>query len=177
MATKTKTNRAGTQANGRMVRSSHDLPEEARKHLVSLINENLADLFDLFSQTKQAHWNVKGPQFYSLHELYDELAAQLLRHVDSVAERATALGGAATGTVRMAAQATSIPEFPESAVGSRESVELLTQRYAAVAKSVREAIDEAEQQEDMDTADLFTEVSRDLDKDLWFLEAHIQQGE
>ena len=177
MATKTKTTRGQNQANGRLVRSSHDLPEEARKTLVNLLNEQLADLFDLFSQTKQAHWSVKGPQFYQLHELYDELAAQILGHIDTVAERATALGGVAMGTARMAAQNSRLSEFPGSAVSSRESVELLCERYASVAQSVREAIDEAEQQEDMGTADVLTEVSRDLDKDLWFLEAHIQQGE
>lgn len=175
MATKTKNARAGAKFDGRMVRSSNDLPEEARKEVVMLCNEALANLFDLFSQTKQAHWNVKGPQFYMLHELYDELAAQLLGHIDTVAERATALGGAATGTVRMAADASSLPEFSDGPIGSRESVEALCERYAAAAKLVRESIDKAEEQEDMDTADVFTEVSRDLDKDLWFLEAHIQQ--
>jgi starvation-inducible DNA-binding protein len=160
-----------------MAATHHDLPEEARQQMVQLCNEQLADTFDLFSQTKQAHWNVKGPQFYQLHELYDELAEQLLGHVDLIAERATALGGAATGTVRMAAGSTRLEDFTDGPVGSLESVQMLVERYANVARSTREAIDAAEEAEDKDTADLFTEVSRDLDKDLWFLEAHIQQGE
>ncbi len=175
MATKTKTQKNSRQAAG-LVKSSHDLPEETRQEMVDLLNEQLADTFDLFSQTKQAHWNVKGPEFYQLHELYDELAGQLLEFVDMIAERATILGGVASGTARMAAEATRLPEFSNSPVGSIESVQMLVERYAALAQSTREAIDEAEQAEDMDTADLFTEVSRGLDKALWFLEAHIQQS-
>jgi starvation-inducible DNA-binding protein len=154
-----------------------DLDQETRQQMVELCNQQMADLFDLFSQTKQAHWNVKGPQFYHLHELYDELAGVLLGFVDMVAERATALGGNATGTVRMAAQASNLPDFPAGAVGSMESVRLLAERYANVAESTRQAIDQAEEAEDMDTADLFTEVSREIDKSLWFLEAHIQETE
>lgn len=176
MATKTKTQKNSRPAAG-LVKTQNDLPEKARQEMVELLNEQLADTFDLFSQTKQAHWNVKGPQFYQLHELYDELAEQLLAFVDMIAERATALGGSATGTVRMAAQDTRLPDFSAGPVGSMESVQMLVERYAALAQSTREAIDKAEQAEDMDTADLFTEVSRGVDKALWFIEAHIQQGE
>jgi starvation-inducible DNA-binding protein len=175
MATQKK-NSKGTRAGTRLVETRNDLPADTRQLIVQLCNEQLADTFDLFSQTKQAHWNVKGPQFYHLHELYDELAESLLSHVDLIAERATALGGAATGTARMAAQATRLPEFSASAVGSMESVEMLVERYATLAESTRKAIDTAEQAEDMDTSDLFTEVSRDLDKSLWFLEAHLQNS-
>lgn len=183
MATRAKEQK-DTQANARgdtkprtvaMIKTHHDLPEETRMQMVQLLNDQLAGTFDLFSQTKQAHWNVKGPQFIQLHELYDELAEKLLGHVDMIAERATTLGGAATGTVRMAAQASKLPDFNPGFVGSMESVTLLVARYAMLAQAVREAIDEAEQAEDQDTTDLLTEVSRDLDKSLWFLEAHIQQ--
>ena len=152
----------------------NDLDAEIRQDMVDLLNKQLADTCDLFSQTKQAHWNVKGPQFYQLHELYDELAEGLLDFVDKIAERATALGGLALGTVRMAASSTSLNEYPEDAVGSMTSVETLAERYASLAASTREAIDIAEGGDDMDTADLFTEVSRFLDKSLWFLEAHLQ---
>lgn len=158
-----------------MVNTHHDMPAEARQTVVQLLNEQLADTFDLFSQTKQAHWNVKGPEFYQLHELYDELAAQLLEYVDMIAERATALGGVATGTVRMAAGSTRLDEFAGAPVGSIESVEMLVERYADLAESTRQAIDQSQEAEDLDTADLFTEVSRALDKALWFLEAHIQK--
>jgi starvation-inducible DNA-binding protein len=174
MATKTKNSKSAAV---RFVKTSIDLPQESRATMVELLNDQLADTFDLFSQTKQAHWNVKGPQFYQLHELYDELAATLLGFVDLIAERATALGGSATGTVRMAAGATRLADFSDGPVGSLESVRMLVERYAALAQSTREAIDQAEQAEDMDTADLFTEVSRELDKSLWFLEAHLQGGD
>jgi starvation-inducible DNA-binding protein len=166
-----------TKEKTRMVSTQIDLDQKTRQEMVELCNQQMADLFDLFSQTKQAHWNVKGPQFFQLHELYDELAGVLLGFVDMVAERATALGGIATGTIRMAAEVSTLPEFSGGAVGSMESVRLLVERYAKVAESTRQAIETAEEAEDMDTADLFTEVSREIDKSLWFLEAHIQEPE
>ena len=152
-----------------------DLTAETRRKVIALLNQQLADTFDLFSQTKQAHWNVKGEEFYQLHKLYDDLAAELLAYVDLIAERATALGGAATGTVRMAAAASRLSEYPAGGIDSMPSVDALAKRYAALAASTREAIDTAEKAEDMGTADLFTEVSRGLDKSLWFLEAHLQK--
>jgi starvation-inducible DNA-binding protein len=153
-----KDTKQDSRHNGRMVPTHIDLPEDARQQMVQLLNEQLADTFDLFSQTKQAHWNVKGPDFYQLHELYDELAEQLLGYVDMIAECATALGGVATGTVRMAAGATRLEEFSAGPVGSMESIQLLVERYAALAQSTREGIDQAEEAKDMDTADLLTEV-------------------
>ena len=155
--------------------TQNDLAAETRKKMIDLLNAQLADTFDLFSQTKQAHWNVKGAQFYPLHKLYDELAAELLGYVDLIAERATALGGAAQGTVRMAAGAIRLAEYPAGGVDSLPSVDALAKRYAALAKTTRKAIDEADKAKDMDTADLFTEISRGLDKSLWFLEAHLQK--
>ena len=152
-----------------------DLAAETREEMIALLNRQLADTFDLFSQTKQAHWNVKGAQFYPLHELYDELAGLLLGFVDQIAERATALGGAAQGTVRMAADATRLTEYPSGGIDSLASVEALAERYAALAETTRKAIDNADEAGDMSTADLFTEVSRGLDKSLWFLEAHLQK--
>ncbi len=161
-------------ANKKTFSTQNDLPAETRKKMVDLLNRQLADTFDLFSQTKQAHWNVKGAQFYQLHELYDALAAELLAYVDLIAERATALGGAAQGTVRMAAGSARLPEYPAGGIDSLPSVDALAKRFAALAATTRKAIDTAEQAEDMGTADLFTEVSRGLDKSLWFLEAHLQ---
>ncbi len=151
-----------------------DLAPEVRKQMVALLNQLLADIFDLYSQTKQAHWNVKGPQFYALHELFDRLAGDLEGYIDMIAERATALGGLATGTARMAAAASRLPDLPLDVVEGQEVVKALVERFAQVAASTRAAIQEAEQAGDMGTADLFTEVVRGLDKGLWFLEAHIQ---
>lgn len=142
--------------------------------MIALLNQQLADTFDLYSQTKQAHWNVKGAQFYPLHELFDKLAHELEDYVDLIAERATALGGLALGTVRMSAAASRLPESSLDVVESIPSVETLATRYAGLAATTRAAIDAATEQADMDTADLFTDVSRGLDKSLWFLEAHLQ---
>jgi starvation-inducible DNA-binding protein len=152
----------------------NDLSPEVREQMVALLNQQLADIFDLYSQAKQAHWNVKGAQFHALHELFDKLAEQLTGYADAVAERATALGGLALGTVRLSAASSRLPEFAIDVTDSLPTVEVLAERYAALAASMREAIELADGQGDADTADLFTEVSRGLDKALWFLEAHLQ---
>lgn len=157
-----------------MHRTHNDMPEDTRKEMVDLLNQQLADTFDLLSQTKQAHWNVKGPQFIALHELFDELFGELVGYVDMIAERVTALGGTALGTVQMAAESSRLPDFPADVFESMAVVEAAVLRYADVAASTRAAIDTADTAGDMDSADLFTEISRGLDKGLWFLEAHLQ---
>ncbi len=154
-------------------KTSIDLDGETREQIVALLNQQLADTFDLYSQTKQAHWNVKGAQFFQLHELFDKLAGETLVYVDDIAERATTLGGTALGTARMSAAASRLPEYPDI-VGGQESVAALVERYAALAASTRAAIDASDNLSDADTADLFTGISRGLDKSLWFLEAHLQ---
>lgn len=151
-----------------------DLDEDLRQQMIAVLNAQLADTFDMFSMMKQAHWNVKGPQFIALHELFDEIADGLVPYVDMIAERATALGGMAMGTVRMAAQASRLDAYPADVVDSMETVRVVADRLADLAKSTREAADHAEESHDMDTNDLFIEISRDLDKWLWFLEAHLQ---
>ncbi len=151
-----------------------DLAPDVREKMIALLNQQLADAFDLYSQTKQAHWNVKGAQFYPLHKLFDDLAEELAGYIDMIAERVTALGGVATGTVRMAAAATRLPEYPEDVFDSMATVEVLAERFAHLAASTRQAIDIAADAGDADTSDLMTEVSRGLDKALWFLEAHVQ---
>ena len=143
--------------------------------IIAILNQQLADTFDLFSQTKQAHWNVKGLQFFQLHELFDRLAEEIEEHVDTIAERATALGGTALGTARLAAAASRLSEYPPDIVTGIQHLEVLIARYAALAVTTRAAIDGASDLGDADTADLFTEVSRDLDKALWFLESHVQE--
>lgn len=156
-------------------RTRIDLAPDVRGEMIELLNQRLADTFDLYSQTKQAHWNVKGPQFFSLHELFDKLAAELEGYADLIAERATALGGLAQGTVRLSAANSQLAELPLDVTGSMPTVETLAERYAALGASTRQAIETANDQGDLDTADLFTEVSRGLDKALWFLEAHLQE--
>ena len=151
-----------------------DLPADGREKLVALLNQQLADTFDLYGQAKQAHWNVKGPQFQQLHDLFEVLANQLSGYADMIAERATTLGGTALGTVRMSAEASRLPEYPLDPGGSMQHVEALAERFAALAATTRSAIKAAEEEDDVTTADLLTEVSRGLDKSLWFLEAHLQ---
>jgi starvation-inducible DNA-binding protein len=162
-------------ARTRTFKSRIDLPADRRKKLIALLNQHLADTFDLYGQCKQAHWNVKGPQFHQLHELFDELAAQISAYVDLIAERATGLGGTALGTVRMAAGVSRLRECPLDPVGSMEHVEALAERFATLAATTRSAIEVAAHLGDAGTADLLTEVSRGLDKSLWFLEAHLQE--
>jgi len=165
MATKTPT----------MFETRNDLPAESRERLVELLNARLADTFDLYSQLKQAHWNVKGPDFIQLHELYDTVAESVLEFVDEIAERATALGGLATGTVRMAAEASALDDYPLAATSGPETVQVVADRLAAYGAAVREAIETADSElGDLDTSDLFTEISRAIDKHLWFVEAHLQ---
>jgi len=155
-------------------KTKNDLSAKAREEMIALLNRQLADTFDLLSQTKQAHWNVKGPQFFQLHELFDKFAGELTGYVDTIAERATALGGIAHGTVRMAAKASRLPAYPAEVFDGMAVVDAIAMRYAVLGASTRAAITEANEKGDLDTADLFTEVSRGLDKSLWFLEAHRQ---
>jgi len=152
----------------------NDLPQTTRETIITLLNQHLADTFDLYSQTKQAHWNVKGMHFIQLHELFDALAGSVLGYVDEIAERATALGGYAKGTARMAAHNSRLSDFPETVVEGKEVVAVLAERYAQLAAFTREAIETALKYDDQDTADLMIEMSRGLDKHLWFLEAHLQ---
>lgn len=151
-----------------------DLSAEARGELVETLNQSLADALDLYSQVKQAHWNVKGPQFIALHELFDATAGEVLGYVDELAERATTLGGVARGTVRMAAEHSTLSEYPSDVIGGLEHVAALCDRLAAFTAHCRRAIDASAELGDQATADLYTEITRGLDKRLWFLEAHLQ---
>jgi starvation-inducible DNA-binding protein len=153
-----------------------DLSAETRAQVIGLLNQTLALTLDLKTQVKQAHWNVKGLDFYQLHELFDELAGELEAFVDLVAERVTALGGLALGTARIAAQMSTLPEYPFDIVDGKDHVIALADRYAIYAKLVRQGITKTDELGDADTADLYTEVSRAIDKRLWFLEAHLQAG-
>jgi starvation-inducible DNA-binding protein len=154
-----------------------DIPLEERSALIQMLNQHLADTSDLYSQIKQAHWNVKGKDFYQLHILFDETASEIEPFVDMLAERVTTLGGYATGTNRMAAEHSSLPEYPTDAVEGRQHLEALVERFALYAGRIRAAISESDEIGDPSTADLYTEISRAADKRLWFLEAHLQPEE
>ena len=134
----------------------------------------MADCIDLQTQTKHAHWNVKGPNFIALHELFDKINEEVEDYVDDIAERAVQLGGVAEGTARMVAKRSSLSEYPVHTVDGRSHVEALSSALAAFGTATRDGIDQANELRDLDTADLFTEVSRGIDKWLWFVEAHLQ---
>src|SRR5262245_42647445 len=157
-----------------MFKTKNDLPETTRVRVVELLNARLADAIDLQTQTKQAHWNVKGPNFIALHELFEKINEQVEDYVDDLAERAVQLGGSAEGTARTVAKRSSLAEYPGHAADGRSHVEALSSALAAFGKVARKGIDQANQLGDLDTADLFTEVSRGIDKWLWFVEAHLQ---
>lgn len=150
-----------------------DLSPNTRSAVATILGQTLACTIDLKTQTKQAHWNVRGLDFYQLHELFDEMASELEEYVDMVAERITALGGIAYGTARIAAEKSILPEYALDAVDGKAHITALAERFAIYGKHVREAIDQTDSAGDADTADLYTEISRTIDKRLWFLEAHL----
>jgi len=151
-----------------------DIPAEKRQALIELLNQRLADVADLKSQAKQAQWNVKGMNFIALHELFDQVATAAEAHTDLIAERITTLGGAAYGTVRQAALKSKLSEYPLEITDGTGHVDALSSALADFGRFVRKNIDEAADIGDQDTADLLTEISRETDKNLWFVEAHIQ---
>ena len=157
-----------------MFNTKNDLPETTRVKVIELLDTRLADCIDLQTQIKHAHWNVKGPNFIALHELFDKINEEVEDYVDEIAERAVQLGGVAHGTARTVAKRTSLPEYPANAVDGRSHVEALSSALSAFGKSARKAIDQTDELGDKDTADIFTEVSRGIDKWLWFVEAHLQ---
>ncbi len=143
--------------------------------MIDLLDERLADAIDLQTQMKQAHWNVKGPHFFSLHELFDKINEDVEEYVDLIAERAVQLGGTVHGTARQIAPRSALPEYP-SAQDGRQHVEAVATALSAFGRSARAAIDQTDRLGDRDTADIFTEISRGVDKWLWMVEAH-QQAE
>lgn len=176
-ATKEKVSTAsknGSNPLSRKFETGVDLPAEVRSAMVMLLNEQLATNADLQSQVKQAHWNVKGTHFYPLHLLFDDLAEHLEDLTDEIAERITAIGGYATGTVRMAAENSTLPELPVDINEGLDYVKALVDRYSIYGSNLRAGIDAADAAGDADTADLLTQASRVVDKDLWFLQAHLQ---
>jgi starvation-inducible DNA-binding protein len=154
--------------------SEVDLTESKRNELIETLNAGLATSLDLYSQVKQAHWNVRGMFFYGRHELFDEIAEHLENQADDLAERAGTLGGYATGTVRQSGEASVIDEYDLDATTAQQHLAALTRQYKTFAGWTREAIDKAESLGDPATEDLFTEILRQVELDLWFLHSHLQ---
>ena len=157
-----------------MYETENDLPKEARSELSELINQRLADALDLQSQLKQAHWSVKGPHFFGLHELFDKIAGEVVSYVDLIAERIVQLGGIAEGTVRTASARTRLEEYPLRIADGSAHVEAVAKALSTFGREARVSVDEANALGDADSADMFTEISRGIDKWLWIVEAHSQ---
>ncbi|HTI84221.1 MAG TPA: DNA starvation/stationary phase protection protein Dps [Acetobacteraceae bacterium] len=160
----------------RMHRTVNDLNDNTKRAAIELLNARVADGIDLALLTKQAHWNLKGPQFIAVHEMLDGFRTQIDDHVDTMAERVVQLGGTALGTTQVVAQSSALAPYPTDIYKIKEHLAALIERYGAVANALRKSIDQADESGDADTADIFTAASRDLDKALWFLEAHVQEA-
>src|SRR2546427_1732199 len=157
-----------------MYETENDIPQARRAQLTALMNQRLADAVDLQMQMKQAHWNVKGPHFIGLHELFDQIDEAVEGYVDLIAERIVQLGGVAGGTVRVAAERSRLEEYPLDIADGQAAVEAVAKALSTFGQEARKTIDLADELGDADTADIFTEISRGIDKWLWFVEAHSQ---
>jgi starvation-inducible DNA-binding protein len=158
----------------KLYHTKNDLPEAARLEIIPLLNQRLADCIDLETQCKQAHWNVKGPQFIALHKLFDEINEEVEDYVDLLAERIVQLGGVAEGTIGAVAKRTSLIDYPLTLTTGDEHVAALSDALAEFGRTARIGIEEVTELKDADSADILTEISRGTDKWLWFVEAHQQ---
>jgi len=166
-------NRARAEA-PKMYQTENDISEKRRSELNAIMNQRLASAVDLQTQMKQAHWNVKGPSFIGLHELFDQVDEAVESYVDMIAERIVQLGGIAEGTARVAASRSQLEEYPLTIADGQAHVEAVARALSTFGHEVRGTINEADELDDAGTADLFTEISRGIDKWLWFVEAHSQ---
>ena len=158
----------------RLFPTKNDLPEATRSRVSELLNQRLADCIDLQTQCKQAHWNVKGPSFIGLHKLFDDVNDDVEGYVDLLAERIVQLGGVAEGTARTVVGRSSLPEYPADLTTGEAHVDALSSALAAFGAGTRKAIHQVDELDDDDTEDILTEISRAVDKWLWFVEAHLQ---
>ena len=154
-------------------KTKNDIAPEARFKTTAILQQRLLESIDLQLQSKQSHWNVKGPQFVSLHKLFDEINGQAAEYTDELAERIVQLGGTAEGAAALVAAKSGLPVIPASVRDGMAHVEALVNLSAEFGARIRKSIDEVAALGDADTADLFTEISRGLDKSLWMLEAHL----
>jgi starvation-inducible DNA-binding protein len=158
----------------KMYETENDISLQRRLELNALMNQRLASAVDLQMQMKQAHWNVKGPSFIGLHELFDKVDEAVESYVDMIAERIVQLGGVAEGTVRVSAARSRLEEYPLTLADGLAHVEAVAKALSTFGEEARHTIDQADELDDADTADMFTEISRGIDKWLWFVEAHSQ---
>lgn len=145
-----------------------------REQVIQCLNRTLADATVLQTHARFAHWNVKGMSFHGLHETFDDIVEALAEHIDTIGERVTALGGQATGTAGMAVAACRLPRMPTDVYTGQQFLEVMIDRLAVFDAILARDIQTASELDDPDTADLLNEVSRDVSKLRWFLEAHLQ---
>jgi starvation-inducible DNA-binding protein len=160
----------------KMHETKNDTASNTKQVSIELLNARLADAIDLALIIKQAHWNLKGPRFIAIHEMLDQFRNDVDEHVDIIAERAVQLGGTALGTKENVSETSKLPAYPTDIYKIEDHLAALIERFGVAANAVRKAIDEADEAGDATTADIFTAFSRVLDKDLWFLEAHVQEA-
>ena len=156
-----------------MHKTHNTLPEKIRIQSVELLNLQLAAAIDLHAQTKQAHWNVRGPGFIAIHELFDRVSTEVEAFSDLLAERAGGLGGTANGTIQTAVKHSYLIPYPLGIADEMQHLFAVSGALAAFGESIREAIEKSTAIEDPTTADLFTEISRGVDQQLWFVESHL----
>jgi starvation-inducible DNA-binding protein len=157
-----------------MYATENDVSLDHRTNLIGLMNQRLASAVDLQMQMKQAHWNVKGPSFIALHELFDKAHEEIESYVDLIAERIVQFGGIARGTVRASAASTELADYPAAISEGLAHVEAVARALSTFGSEARNMIVEANELDDAVTSDIFTEITRGIDKMLWFVEAHSQ---
>ena len=156
-----------------MNQTKNDLEQELRQKMVEMLQQRTADAADLFYATRTAHFNVKGPSFGSLHELFEKIYRFIdAGVVDVMAERAVQLGGQMQTTLRHMAGTSMLEEYPTDLRDGIGHCEALSDRLAHFGKLLRENIDEAEDAGDKDTSDMLIDISREIDKFEWMVEAH-----
>lgn len=156
-----------------MQKTRNTLSEQIRIQSVELLNLHLAAAIDLHAQMKQAHWNVRGPGFIAIHELFDKVSTQVEDFSDLIAERAGGLGGTANGTVQTAVAQSFLVPYPLGIADEMQHLFAVSGALAAFGGSIVEAIGKSTEIGDPTTADLLTEISRGVDQQLWFVESHL----
>lgn len=169
------TSQANNASGIRSHQTRNDTKGNAKQVAIQTLQARLVDGIDLALDIKQAHWNLKGPEFIGIHTMLDGFRTEIDEFNDSVAERITQLGGTARGTTQAVAAESKLAAYPVDIYAIGDHLAALIDRYAAYANAVRTNIDETDEAGEPDTADLFTEISRAVDKQLWFLEAHVQE--
>lgn len=156
-----------------MRETRNSLKGNARAKSIVLLGTMVIHALDLERHAKQAHWNLRGPTFIALHELFDKVADEARGYADESAERLVALGGEADGRPASIANRSTLKPYPEKLESERAHVERVADALATFGELARAGIEETAGWGDQGTSDLLTGMSRELDKLLWMVEAHL----